>query len=469
VKGLSTYKSLGGNNNSMKRKLGLALVAASLLSCGSLVSCGSSVEVSQRVKDAIADAETMTHDQLFKKAAEELGTTGQVKILATTSRGGKAKNLFVKELQKYNKDITEPLKYDTTVDGLIYDQLQTEIAAGTEDGYCGTVTQDGYQLQTKGIDTKSYGNFISKTWRDAVGTTVAEAAGDPFTLQYNFKTWMYNKKNSDVRIDNVWDVTHSSFKNRIDTMNPRNENVNMDWLIQLTEPAQEAKLKAAFEKDTADTDVKIEDYAKYGSRQYSYAFIDKFLANASFWDDDGAAINHLAAAPGNVGWIVYSKLLKVNESNDISKANLVVAALGEDNDGTPLTKSNMDGFAGFMYKHYLQLLPNCKYPYATCAFFELISTTKDGYKAWATDVGDYPTMTSINMDRSKGGHGSLETVDGKITFTQSDEGENLFPCLNDPSSDWWINTADSVIETPSYIGANYNDVIQFINAAIAKK
>lgn len=433
------------------KKLFVAL--ATLAACATLASCGEKKDASA-VEKAIADAETLTQDELFAKAAEELGTKGQVKILATTSRGGKdkVKNLFIEMLQKHNKDITDPLVYDTTVDGAIYTTLLSEIQSGTTNGYSGTITQDGYQLQTKGLDTGYFKNYIPKEWKEAEGVDVKEA-GNPFTLQYNFKTWMYNNKNGDMNIDNVWDVTDSSFKGKIDTMDPTNENVNMDWLIQLTSDENEAALKSAYEAENRNSDVTIDTTV---SKPYSTAFIKAFINNAVFYEDDGKAINNLASTPGNIGWIVYSKLLKVNESEEISKKNIVVAALGTENtDGATMGDSKLTGFSGFMYKHYLQVMPNAQYPYATCAFFNLISTSKEAYSVWGGDVGDYPSLPSINQDRTKNGYV---------------EGVSTFPCLNDPTSDWWLGKGAAVVETPSFIGPNYESVVEgIIDPAIAAK
>lgn len=434
------------------------VLGAALLSVAALAGCGSKYKPDEKVSQAIADAQTLSHDELFKKAAAELGTSGVLKIAATTSRGGKdkVKNLFISELQKHNASITDKqLVYDTFVDGEIYEKIQVEIEAGVKDGYAGTITQDGYQLQKKGIDTGYYQNFVPKTWKEAAGVDLS--AQNPFTLQYNFKTWMYNVKDKvGFVVDNVWDVTDSSFKGKIDTMDPRNENVNMDWLIQLTSDEQNKALKEAYEDSTRNSDVNLDNYSKYGEKKYAYAFIDKFIENAVFFKDDGEAMTHLANTPGNVGWIVYSKLLKVEETAAISKKNIVVAALGQNNtDGSKLGASNIKGFAGFMYKHYLQVLPQTSYPYAACAFFELISTNATAYSVWASDVGDYPTLPSINMDRTKNGN--------------NEAGETLYPCLNDPTSNWWINNGKAVVETPSFIGSNYDTVIPAIDAAIAAK
>ena len=273
----------------------ILLVLATIASTAALAGCQQ--KATTAVEKAIADAETLSQEDLFKKAAEELGDSGQLKILATTSRGGKdaVKNAFIAKLQKYNANITAPLKYDTTVDGAIYTSLLSEIESGVTDGYSAAIVQDGYQLQTKGLDTKYFKNYIPKEWKEGAGVDVS-GSSNPMTLQYNFKTWMYNNKNNDMTIDNVWDVTASKYKGKIDTMNPNNENVNMDWLIQLTQKDQVASLKAAYEASTNSSDIKIADYSKYGDKSYAYAFIDGFLHG--FYDhillsitDDGAGMD----------------------------------------------------------------------------------------------------------------------------------------------------------------------------------
>ncbi len=465
------------------------LVALSALSIMSLVGCGQSSASNKgtgsgnsntkeltQVEKAVQDAMTLSRAELFKKAAAELdATTGaQVKILATTSRGGKdaPKNKFKELLKEAGCKNADPIKYDSTVDGTIYTTLCAEIENDVQN-YTGAILQDGYQLQTKFIDKNYFTNYVPKEWADDAGSD--KNAKDPFTLQYNFKTWMVNNKNHDTTIDNVWDITASKYKGKLDTMDPRNENVNMDWLIMLTSDKECNNLKAAFEDSTNDAknEIDFSQYEKYGTRKYAFAFIDKFIENAVFYQDDGKAVDNLNNVPGNIGWIVYSKLENINETNKISKKNLVIGALGENNtDGSTLQTSSMKGFAGFMYKHYMSIMPNCKYPYATCAYFNVLSTTTEGYSAWAKDVGDYPTMPSINIDRSKAGHGTLSADPedpNKLVWTQDNNADNVFACKNDPSADWWINKGGAIVEDPSYIGTRYNSVKDFIDKAIAKK
>ena len=424
-----------------------------------------------RVQKVVAEAEKMSREELFKKAAEEIGSQ-TFHWYATSSRGGKVKKEFVAELNKVRPEgaaeITDSqIDYQTTVDGKIYTFLNAEIESG-KPVTSGALLQDGYQLQTKGIE-KGYVNYVPKEWAEKAGVN-KERDASPFSLQFQFKTWMYNNHDGNMSIDNVWDFAKEGLT--IDTMDPTNENVNMDWLIQLTSDENCALLKEAFNDPTNDSGLKAEDLEKYasygGERKYAFTFIERFIKNAVFYADDGKALDAFKAARGHAGRIVYSKIQNLKETLATTKKDVVIAALGkEHSDGKNPTLA-MKGFGGFMYKHYLMLMPESPLPWTTCAFINFLSTTEVGYSKWAGDVGDYPTYgEEINQDRSKNGHGTLDPV--TYEWTQSANGENVFPCLNDPSANWWIDTAKSTVETPSYIGTYYNTVAAFIMQQIAKK
>jgi iron(III) transport system substrate-binding protein len=470
--------------------MSLAVVALlGLAGCSNTSSTGTSTASSSTaptaLQAAITDAESLSRADLMKKAVTELKAAGngaKIKVLAVTSRGGKdaAKIEFIKELNAAGASYDEttaasaPVAYSSTVDGQIYTTLTGEISNNVNNND-GAILQDGYQLQKKFIDKGYFTNYIPKEWKDDA-TTLKNGNDNPFTLQYNFKTWMYNNKGlPNMKIDNIWDITSDAYKGKLLTMDPKNENVNMDWLIMLTQPDQAAALKAAFNADSNDN--KTLDLTKYadkaGDLKYSYAFIDKYIENAVFYADDGKAVDALAKTPGSIGWIVYSKIQNIKETADTSKKNIVIAALGNENsDGTNPGSSKVAGFGGFMYKHYMSLMPTTKMPYTTMAFFNVLSTTVNGYKAWAEDVGDYPSMVSINLDRTKNGHGTLATTadsSGVFAFTQKADDSNVFPCLNDPTATWWNDTAKVIVETPSFIGSNYASVFPFINTAIANK
>lgn len=458
----------------MKNRTKFLLTAAALLgSALSLSACGGGSTNATGVKAAVEAAQKMSRDDLYKKAAEELKDGGVCKFDSVTSRLKKGLPAFVKELQKYQSSITaDNFKIDTAVDGVIYTNLLGEIEAGVADGYSAAIVQDSYQLQKKGIDTGYFVNYTPKEWAAATGVDTANDA-NPFSLQYNFKTWMVNNGNGDTtKIDNVWDITSTKYKGKIQTMDPRNENVNMDWLIMLTKDSWCDSLKAAFEDPSNDNSaLDLSAYASYGEKKkYAYAFINGYLTNSTFYADDGKARDAFApsTAGGNLAWIVYSKIQGLTESADITKKNITIGALGASNSDGNNATMQMKGFGGFMYKHYPQIMPNAKYPYAACAFINFLSTTKEGYNAWAVDIGDYPTMPEINIDRTKYGHGTLTT---DFKWTQSDTGDNVFPCLNDPKSSWWTSSTggNAVIEEPAYIATQYNAVMAFINKVLASK
>ena len=444
--------------------------AAFALSVTALVSaCGQQASSKSAVEKIVEQAQTMSRDEVYKKAAEELGDN-EFHWLGTSSRGGKDKvrQAFVAELKRVSgKEFDfNKIKYDTTVDGKVYTILNGYIESG-QAYYSGALLQDGYQLQTKGI-SKGYVNYVPKEWNEKEGVNKSRDA-NPFSLQFQYKTWMYNNHNNDYQIDNVWDFAKSGMV--IDTMDPTNENVNMDWLIQLTSDENAALLKEAFNDASNSSGIaasELEKYAAYGAdRKYSFLFMEKFIKNAVFYADDGKAQNAFISSPGHAAWIVYSKLMNLAETEQTTKRDVVVAALGtQHSDGANPGASKLKGFGGFMYKHYLMVMPNAPLPWTTCAFINFLSTTENGYQGWKSDVGDYPTYgDEINANRTKLGHGTLNGT----TWTQDDNGENVFPCLNDPGSNWWIDTAKAPVETPSYIATYYNAVAAFIMQEIAKK
>lgn len=458
----------------MKKSRSLLIVCLSIFSIAGLVGCGgtsNSDQIGAATRAVVAQAEKLSRDELFQKAADEI-QGNEFKFIGTTSRFKKAIDGFKAELVKKNTACSAmTITKDSTVDGKIYTTLLGEIEAGITDGYNGAIVQDGYQLQKKGIDTGYFINYVPKEWADASDTD-KEVNKEPLALQYNFKTWIYNNANKDTTIDNVWDITAPAFNGKLQTMDPTSENVNMDWLIMLTQEKWCNVLKTAFEDSSnGNSSLDLSKYAKYGElKKYAYAFIDGYLTNSVFNADDGAARDNLdkKSASGTAGWIVYSKIAGITETAEVSKKFLVNAALGEDNTDGNTATSHIKGFGGFMYKHYLQVMPNAKYPWTTCAFINYLCTTKDGFKGWASDIGDYPSMPSINVDRTKYGHGTL-TADYK--WTQSDTGENVFPIMNDPASSWWTASTGGnvVVEDPSYIATQYNAVMAFINTVIANK
>jgi len=436
----------------------LVLSAAAMAGCGG----NSSGKNANAVKEAVKEAMTLDRDALLQKAADEL-QDGDFYWVGTSSRASKAEVYFKDLLAAKNpKCANAKFHFASAFDSVIYSQLITAIDANAKDAVDGCLLQDGYQMAQY---TDYFVNYIPKEW-----TGDRKSAGEPFSLQFNFKTWFVNNGGDATAAipDNVWDMVTGP---KVTYMDINSENINRDWLIMLTSDANAAVLKEAYEDATNDNKDKIDvsKFASYGeTKKYAYAFIDAFLRNSTGLDDDGnvnKAINQ-KTAKGAYGWQVYSKLLKTTETEETSNAFLVSPTLGNDNSDGKTATNHMKGFSGFMYKHFLQVSPKSKHPYTTCALINILSTTAEGYKAWGTDVGDYPTMASINVDRTKNGWGTLNKTSSPYKFTQgTGEGAtNLFPVLNDPTGDWWIKSANAVVEDVSYIGENYKTVNTFIKS-----
>ncbi|MFA6861495.1 MAG: hypothetical protein WCR56_03850 [Bacilli bacterium] len=453
--------------------MAVASLAFSATSCGTTAT-SNNIDTERRNKtvEVVKQAEGMTSDELFQKAADEI-QGGTLKFVGTSSRFKNAIDSFKAELTKKNAACANmTITKSSMVDGLIYTTLLSEIESKVTNGYSGALVQDGYQLQKKGIDTGYFVNYIPKEWKDATETD-KDNDSNPFSLQYNFKTWFVNNAEGDTTtIDNVWDITAAKYKGKLQTMDPRNENVNMDWLIMLTQDKWCDNLKTAFEDSSNDNSgLDISKYAEYGEKKkYAYAFMDGYLTNAVFNTDDGKARDNMSAASakGTIGWIVDSKIASIQETENVSKKNFTNAALGTENADGANPTMHMKGFGGFMYKHYLQVMPYSPYPWTTCAFINYLSTTSTGYAAWGKDIGDYPTMSSVNIDRTKYGHGTL-AADG--TFTQNNDEANVFPALNDPKLSWWQSATGGnvVVEDPAYIVTQYNQVFAFISSVISNK
>ena len=161
-------------------KLTLFSVFALSISSG-LLSC-KPAQPASRVKQIVEEAQKLSRTELYKKAAAELGSQ-TFHWLATSSRGGKVKDKFVKALNDAaGTSITESqIDYQTTVDGRVYTIINGDNESGNPT-ISGALLQDGYQLQTKGIE-KGYINYVPKEWSEHNGVN-PDRDSNPFTLQF---------------------------------------------------------------------------------------------------------------------------------------------------------------------------------------------------------------------------------------------------------------------------------------------
>jgi len=74
------------------------------------------------------------------------------------------------------------------------------------------------------------------------------------------------------------------------------------------------------------------------------------------------------SAKGQSGLLVYSKLRSITESPTSSVKNVTVAAY----------QDGYQGFGGYAYKHYLQIVKTAPLPWTAAAFISYMTTEKAG-------------------------------------------------------------------------------------------
>ena len=391
------------------------------------------------VQQIIKEAESMTLAELAAKAIEE--SNGKTFYgLGNSSRGKSALPLFIEYLQSFDPNYTLNFEWQQPKNNKIFDQLTADSLkdVGT---YAMTLIQDGNQIESKMVKTGILDTFIPLDWAKANGTT-AEAWTGYLPLQTLNKVFMYNCT-GEKTYTNCWDFVaegeHGLF------MGIDSEVVGKNFLYMLTEEKYASMLKDAYDKlddskkayfDPIIDSMKGEasDLGLGENGAYALAWIKLWVESYNAQTDDGPICNTLVtnSATDQFGLLVYSKLRSVEESDTVSKNNIVVAAY----------QDGYEGIGGYGYCHYLFLTDNSPLPWTACAFIAYMTCTADGFSAWGKDMGGYSSnpevakATEEKYGHSKGGY--------------NEAGEIEFECKNDRGYDWWVNDGELVIEDPAY-------------------
>lgn len=438
----------------MKKFMALVLACAMAFTVFALAACNTTSQQSETQK-IIAQAQTMTLEELGQKAIEE--SNGQTFYgLGNSSRGKTALPYFIEWLQTIDSSYTLNYEWQQPKNNKIFDQLtaDSQKATGT---FAMTLIQDGNQIESKMVQTGILDTFIPKAWAEANGTTADKYDGY-LSLQLLNKVFMYNcAEGSTKTYTNVWDFVREGEHGLY--MDIDSEVVGKNFLYMLTKPEYAAQLKEAYDQisgsqktyiDSAIAEVEqdAQDYGLDENGKYALAWIKLWVESYNAQSDDGPICNTLvsASAKDQFGLLVYSKLRSVEESADVSKNNIKIAAYQDD----------YVGFGGYGYCHYLFVTDNSPLPWTACAFIAYMTCVNDsavpasykpdaanrednwkiaGFEAWGKDIGGY----SSNPD--------VATINEKV-FEHANGGGTDFPALNDKGLDWWESRL--VIEDPEY-------------------
>lgn len=405
----------------------LALVLAMLLVVPFvLTSCNGQKQESD-VQKIIAQAQTMTLEELAKKAiAESNGKTFYG--VGNSSRGKSALPLFIQYLQTIDPSYTLTFEWQQPKNNKIFDQLTSD-SLKTTGTFAMTLIQDGNQIESKMVKTGILDTFIPKEWADANGVK-ADSYKGYLALQTLNKVFMFNNT-GDKTYTNCWDFVapgeHGLF------MDIDSEIVGKNFLYMLTKPEYAKNLKDAFvslpnEKqllykstiDALESDAK--DLGLDENGKYALAWIKLWVESYNAQVDDGPICNTLVdkSATDKFGLLVYSKLRSVQESETVSKNNITVAAYGD----------GYEGMGGYGYCHYLFVTDNSPLPWTACAFIAYMTCTVDGFSAWGKDMGGYSSNPTVAA-------GTEEKYEHKTK-----EGDKGY--------DWWVGKGKLVLEDPEY-------------------
>ena len=430
----------------MKKCIALVLVLAMALSLCSFA-------FAEDVADIIAQAETMTLEELFKKAIEE-SNGKRFDAVGNSSRGKSVLPLFVEELQKIDPSYT--LDYDggwqQPKENKIFDQLTKDVE-GSNHVMSMTLIQDGNQIKSKMLDTGVLLNFVPKDWKEAEGVA-KENNENPLALQTLNKVFMFNNL-GEKTYTNMWDFVAEGEAPLF--MGVNSELVGKNFLYMMTNEKYATWAKEAYEVwegKNEEYDALIEDMLidaedlglKDENVQYGLAWVYLWCEKYNEQTDDGPICNTLVttSAKDQAGLLVYSKLRSVEETPESSVNNVTVAAY----------QDGYVGIGGYAYKHYLMLTKSSPLPWTSCALIAFMTTTQEGFKAWGKDMGGYAPVPACMQDHSKDGY-----VDGVDTY----------PAKNDRGYDWWLNEGKLVVEDPAYCASVSGTMSDWIDGIVAGK
>lgn len=412
---------------------GFALLFASTIAAGA---CTNNAD-DTRVKDIIAQAETMSEDELYAKAAAEINGNKFV-VVANSSRMKDAFPAWVSYVKTKDyapENFAADFESTQPKNNQIFNQIKGDVTGKTHN-ISMTLIQDGSQIASKMTKPGYLLNYIPKEWD---GSKTKD--GEPLALQSLNKVFCYNTNGTDGTagvnadmVDNVFDfvLTNDGKKYSTQFMSPSSEPVGQNFLYMLTRSDYAAVVKEAYNaatdaqkavidaviadtsKDYANTGIAqtIKDAGLVDDAKYSLAWEFLFLKNYTAVTDDGPIANNLTnvESGGTSGLLVYSKFRSTEESPKTSNKQIQVAAY----------KSGYVGFGGYMYKHYLQVLKTSPYPWTSCAAIHFMTTHAEGFQPWGKDMGGYSSSPTV-----------------QASFDHSNDGGTDYPVKNDKGYDWW--------------------------------
>lgn len=366
-------------------KKALTLLCASFM-CLTLAACGGNggdTPVEDTSTAGIvkkASAMTLTELEAASKAEMQASKT-TFKVVGLTSTLTKALQLFCSTYSDWMTYTTSDVQGNTYCNNSYKDYALLTALEQADESYFAdfALVQDARSLADY-LEAGITLNYVPADYKD-----LGLSDNDTYPLKgIHFNKIFFDNKNLGVNLYNVWQVAGSSSDkdhlNNLSFQSPVTEQINMSFLLSLYAPANQSRLATAY-KDFYGKDWAASD--KYTSVGQEY--VTEFIANVSKWhSSDGTAMKETQCietkVEGQDPFVYYGAFAKMK---DAAGKNYDL-----DGDGTKETNAmstvgwdiNIDGFNGFMYTMYSQIVKNAEHPYTACLYARFL-LTPDCYKA----------------------------------------------------------------------------------------
>ena len=378
-----------------------AFLVAMILCLSFLIPSFASAETD--VQKAIAEAASMSWDELLAKAQAEIGDNELV-IYSNTSR--------VKE-DTFTEKTGIKIATQNPNDSQIYEMLEQEVGNNVY-GADVVLLQDCFMLTNFAIASGWLENYVPEEYK----ANMLESDQNPLVAVYLNRLFFYNDGgDKEAKLfKNVWQFADPEFKGT-EFKNPMDEKSSMNFLISLTSEKWQARMAEAYKSYYGKDWVSTGEFANI-----SYEWIYKFLMNCTFVSKDSTIASDIASgAAGSSGLFVFSKLRSVDATN------ITVCA----NDG-------IEGFAGLMYPIYAQIAANAKYPYAACLYINYLLSEEGYNNIFGSQMGTYSVNNSIGISENAVSYGDqpLSFWQDCLVFEDAEHVQNVYFEVFDQIQQW---------------------------------
>ena len=370
----------------------LTIMCASIIALGGLtmVSCGSKTDGGEAnaTADAVAKASKMTLAELEAASKAEMEASNDTfKVVGLTSTLDRGLKILCQNYDWLHYEDEESGKKNTYCNNGYKDYLLLTALEQAEDSYFAdfALVQDARSLADYAEDGLLH-NYVPSD-REELG--LAEKDSAPLKGIHFNKIFFCNKnlmeKHSN-KFTNIWQVAGRAEDERhldnLSFQSPVTEQINMSFLLSLYDTANEARIAAAYKsyygKDWSANDW-LDDKNKPLYTSVADTYVQTFIKNIkTLHGSDGTAMKETqckeVVQEGNDPYIYYGAFAKMKDAagkdydldGDGKKETNAMTTVGWD--------MEIEGFNGFMYTMYSQVVNNAKHPYTACLFARFILT-----------------------------------------------------------------------------------------------